>query len=101
MYMYSVTLYLKVGGEFFEVVLSNMNKFGRVSICGAISLYNVTDEPKCKWNHRAVYRIIIIVGYFRGVYISRIYEMKISAKIASAESLRYVHVRECGFSLFS
>jgi prostaglandin reductase 1 len=35
-----------VGGEFFEVTLSNMNEFGRVSICGAISLYNDTEKPK-------------------------------------------------------
>ena len=40
---------IKVGGEFFEVVLSNMNEFGRVSICGAISLYNETEKPKCEW----------------------------------------------------
>lgn len=35
-----------VGGEFVEAVFSNMNKFGRVSICGAISLYNAEEQPK-------------------------------------------------------
>ena len=41
-------VYIKVGGEFFEAVLSNMNLFGRASICGAISLYNATEQPKCE-----------------------------------------------------
>ncbi len=34
-----------MGGEWFETVLAQMNLFGRVSICGAISQYNI-DEPK-------------------------------------------------------
>ena len=33
-----------MGGEFFEVVLSQMNSFGRVSVCGAISQYNL-EQP--------------------------------------------------------
>nr|CAC38761.1 leukotriene B4 [Geodia cydonium] len=44
-----------VGGEFFEVTLSNMNEFGRVSVCGAISLYNATEKPK----FRSVSEIIL------------------------------------------
>ena len=39
---------LQVGGEFFQVMLSNMNLFGRISICGAISVYNATEKPKCE-----------------------------------------------------
>ena len=35
----------KVGGEFFETVLSAMNDYGRVSVCGCISTYNVEDPP--------------------------------------------------------
>eukprot|EP00731_Ephydatia_muelleri_P016525 Em0009g949a len=35
-----------VGGEFFEVVLSQMNTFGRVSVCGCISQYNLEEPPK-------------------------------------------------------
>ena len=31
-----------VGGEFSNVVISQMKKFGRVAICGAISTYNST-----------------------------------------------------------
>ena len=38
--------FFQVGGEFFDVVLSQMNTFGRVSVCGAISMYNATETPK-------------------------------------------------------
>ena len=37
---------LQVGGEFFETALFAMNEFGRVSVCGSISSYNVEDPPK-------------------------------------------------------
>ena len=42
----SVNFIFQVGGEFFEAVLSQMNTFGRVSVCGAISMYNATEPPK-------------------------------------------------------
>ena len=45
---------LQVGGEFFQVMLSNMNLFGRISICGAISIYNATEKPKCESSHEYV-----------------------------------------------
>lgn len=35
-----------MGGEFFETVLSHMNTDGRVSVCGCISQYNLTETPK-------------------------------------------------------
>lgn len=34
-----------VGGEISDAVLANINKFGRVPVCGAISLYNETKIP--------------------------------------------------------
>jgi NADPH:quinone reductase len=34
-----------VGGEISDAVLKNINKHARISICGAISLYNETKQP--------------------------------------------------------
>jgi len=35
-----------VGGENSSIVLSRMNRFGRVAVCGAISAYNTQGEPE-------------------------------------------------------
>ena len=32
-----------MGSEWFETVLANMNTYGRVSVCGAISQYNLKE----------------------------------------------------------
>lgn len=40
-----------VGGELSSIVISQMNTFGRVAICGAISNYNETDPEKMKGIH--------------------------------------------------
>ena len=34
-----------VGGEISDAVLANINKFARLPVCGAISLYNATETP--------------------------------------------------------
>lgn len=39
-------LSIKVGGEMFGVVLDQMKKYGRVAVCGAISVYNEKDPEK-------------------------------------------------------
>ncbi|KAI8436929.1 hypothetical protein MSG28_010355 [Choristoneura fumiferana] len=37
-----------VGGELSSIIISQMNEFGRVAVCGAISGYNETDPEKRK-----------------------------------------------------
>lgn len=39
-----------VGGELSSIILSQMNEYGRVAVCGAISTYNETDPEKRKCN---------------------------------------------------
>ena len=43
-----------VGGEIFDTVLTQMNVFGRVALCGLISGYNATEAPAGPKNIRAV-----------------------------------------------
>jgi hypothetical protein len=43
-----------VGGEIFDTVLGQMNPFGRVAVCGLISMYNATEVPPGPKNIRAV-----------------------------------------------
>jgi len=37
-----------VGGKMFDITLGHMNKYGRISLCGAISTYNSTDPANEK-----------------------------------------------------
>jgi NADPH-dependent curcumin reductase CurA len=43
-----------VGGEVLDTVLSQMNVFGRIALCGLISGYNATEAPPGPKNIRAV-----------------------------------------------
>jgi NADPH-dependent curcumin reductase CurA len=43
-----------VGGEVLDAVLSQMNVFGRIALCGLISGYNATEVPAGPKNIRAV-----------------------------------------------
>ena len=43
-----------VGGEVLDTVLSQMNVFGRIALCGMISGYNATEAPAGPKNIRAV-----------------------------------------------
>lgn len=43
-----------VGGGIFDAVLAQMNPFGRVALCGLISLYNATEPPPGPKNIRMV-----------------------------------------------
>jgi hypothetical protein len=43
-----------VGGEIMDAVLGRMNTFGRVAVCGLISMYNSTEGPKPLVNLRSI-----------------------------------------------
>jgi NADPH-dependent curcumin reductase CurA len=43
-----------VGGEVFDTVLTQMNPFGRIAVCGLISAYNATELPPGPKNIRFV-----------------------------------------------
>jgi len=43
-----------VGGEVFDTVLTQMNPFGRIAVCGLISAYNATELPPGPRNIRFV-----------------------------------------------
>ena len=43
-----------VGGDIMDAVLGRMNTFGRVAICGMISLYNATEPPEPLANLRSI-----------------------------------------------
>ncbi|MGI9482245.1 MAG: NADP-dependent oxidoreductase [Hyphomicrobiales bacterium] len=43
-----------VGGEIFDTVLTQMNTFGRIAVCGMISAYNATSAPEGPKNLRSI-----------------------------------------------
>ena len=43
-----------VGGEIGDIVLGQMNLFGRVAVCGLISGYNATEAPPGPKNFRSI-----------------------------------------------
>ena len=60
----------QVGGEFFNTVLSNMNEFGRVAVCGAISEYNLEKPLK---GVLCVLCVCVCVCTYRAYYLGSCY----------------------------
>lgn len=52
-----------VGGEMLEAVVANMNKFGRVAVCGAISEYTGGGKKAALEMLDVVYKRITIQGF--------------------------------------
>lgn len=52
-----------VGGEMLEAVVANMNKFGRVAVCGAISEYTGGGKKAALEMLDVVYKRILIQGF--------------------------------------
>lgn len=46
--------YENVGGEIFDTALAQMNVFGRIPVCGMISMYNATELPPGPTNMRSI-----------------------------------------------
>ena len=46
--------YENVGGEIFDTALAQMNLFGRIPVCGMISLYNATEPQPGPYNMRSI-----------------------------------------------
>ncbi|KAK4885642.1 hypothetical protein RN001_001913 [Aquatica leii] len=66
-----------VGGEISSIVLSRMNHFGRVSVCGAISSYNsnFSDLPKATTIQGFIaIKQLTIEGFLVNKYINRWHE---------------------------
>jgi len=52
------------GGHVTDAVWDHLNKFGRVAVCGQISVYNETDLPKVDlFLHKTIYKSITIKGF--------------------------------------
>ncbi|WP_137936982.1 NADP-dependent oxidoreductase [Chitinivorax sp. B] len=65
-----------VGGEILDVVLSVMNSFGRVVVCGLISQYNATDKVPGPYNFAMVIsKRLRIQGFIAPDYGPRVKEM--------------------------
>lgn len=56
-----------VGGEISDAVLANINKYARIAVCGAISLYNETEMPV---GHRLQPIILTKSATMRGFIVS-------------------------------
>merc|ERR1712048_194260 len=63
-----------VGGEFFDTAMGNMNRFGRISLCGAISTYNEKDKSVLKGPYvhmHAIGKDLKIQGFMAPSYAKR------------------------------
>lgn len=58
-----------VGGEMLEAAVANMNKFGRVGVCGAISEYTGSGKRAALEMLDVVYKRITIQGFLAADYL--------------------------------
>jgi NADPH-dependent curcumin reductase CurA len=60
-----------VGGETLEIAIDNINKFGRVTLCGAISQYEAKEKPKGPNLAPLIGKEVKIQGFIVGSYLHR------------------------------
>lgn len=65
-----MNLIFKVGGELSSVIINRMNTFGRISVCGAISVYNtdISKMPKGNSNDLSL-KTFIFTKYLDYLFI--------------------------------
>uniref|UniRef100_A0ACD5UHG0 Uncharacterized protein n=1 Tax=Avena sativa TaxID=4498 RepID=A0ACD5UHG0_AVESA len=63
-----------VGGEMLDAALANMNTYGRVAACGAISQYTDPERPAMPDMGEVIYRRITIRGFFAYDFITKFQE---------------------------
>ena len=88
-----------VGGEISDAVLSNINKYARIPICGQISLYNTTEQPVGpRIQQTLLTNSAIMQGFMVNNYASRFPEgfTALSQWVGSAE-LKYTTTVYHGF----
>ncbi|KAH9640714.1 hypothetical protein HF086_007285 [Spodoptera exigua] len=86
-----------VGGELSSVIINQMNEFGRVSVCGAISSYNDAELPKSTILQPAlVFKQLKIEGFIVWRWYSRHSEAfaEITKWILSGELKPREHITE-------
>jgi len=90
-----------VGGEFLETVASNMNAFGRVSVCGHVSEYNNALGQKPKGNsvsYLALGKQLVIQGFHVGRWTDKFPEtIEILAKLVIEGEIKYEETIHEGF----
>ncbi len=86
-----------VGGEIMDAVISRMNNFGRVALCGMISTYNQDGPPSGPTDFgRVLMRRLLIKGFIVIDYLPRAAEAyaELGPLVASGELKWKAHVVE-------
>ena len=60
-----------VGGETLDAALTLMNNFGRIPVCGLISMYNDWDEPGPKMFRNILMKRLTVKGFLVSDYLDR------------------------------
>ena len=88
-----------VGGEISDTVISQINKFARIIICGQISLYNATSLPTGPRIQGALLKkSALMQGFIVSNYANRFPEgLKALAQLVGSGQLKYTNTAYHGF----
>lgn len=65
-----------VGGETLDAVFPNMNKFGRLVRCGAISTYNKKNAQGPRHDLDIIYKSLRVQGFLMGDYVKQVWDWR-------------------------